>query len=346
MASAGVPHRTLKRTAERIGRREFVALLGGAAAAWPVAARAQQTQRLRRIGVFVPGSEKTHGQYVKAFQSSLGELGYVEGDNYALKVRWGEGKFSYFRDYAAELVKEKLEVVLATGTSVVSTLKRETQTVPIVFVQVADPVASGFIASLAHPGGNISGFTNYEPAMIGKWLELLKEIAPRLTRVVLVYNPQAASASGTNFLHVFEAAAAALSVKPIAAPFHDLTEIESAIAELGRGQGGGFVVVPDGTTLTNLNFLLALEARNRVPAIYPFREFATGGGLAAYGASIIDQYRRAASYVDRILKGEKPADLPVQAPTNYELVINLKTAKALGLDVPSMLLARADEVIE
>jgi putative ABC transport system substrate-binding protein len=326
-------------------RREFIAGLGGAAA-WPLVARAQQKDQMGSIGVFVPGSPQTHRQYLSVFKSALDELGYDESHNYTLNIRWGEGEFDRFRDYATELVTSKPEVILATGTSVLSALKQATQTLPIVFVQIADPVASGFVESLARPGGNISGFTNYEPGMTGKWLELLKEIAPGISRAALIFNPGAASAGGSYFLRVFERAAEALSVQPIVVPFHDPTEIESVIAKLKQAQAGGVVVMPEGSTLVNRDILLGLASRLHVPTVYPFREFPASGGLMSYGADVEDQYRRAAGYVDRILKGEKPTDLPVQAPTKYELVINLKTAKALGLTVPSSVLARADEVIE
>ena len=253
-------------------RREFIAALGGAVA-WPMVARAQQKDRMPSIGVFVPGSPQTHEQYVSAFGSALDDLGYGEGHKYALNIRWGEGGFDRFRDYATELVTAKPEVILATGTSVLSALKQATQTLPIVFVQIADPVTSGFVESLAHPGGNISGFTNYEPGMTGKWLELLKEIAPGLSRAALIFNSRAASAGGSYFLHVFEAAAGALSVKPIAVPFHDPTEIESLIAKLKQAQAGGVVVMPEGSTLVNRDILLGLASRLHVPAVYPFREF-------------------------------------------------------------------------
>lgn len=321
-------------------------MFGSAAAVWPLAVGAQPAAKFKNIGVFVPGSLETHGQYLKEFRNALGDLGYQEGANYALNISWGEGAFDRFRNDAAQLIGAGPDVILATGTAVLSAIKQETQTVPVVFVQIADPVASGFVENLAHPGGNLTGFTNFEPAMTGKWLELLKQIAPNITQAALVYNPQATAAAKADFLQVFEMAAGSLSVRPIDAPFHVPGELNVVIAEFERQKNGGMVVMPDGSTIVNLKALLDLASSHHVPAVYPFREFAIRGGLVSYGADVSDQYRQAAVYIDRILKGEKPADLAVQTPTKFEMVINIKTAKALGLAVPPNLLVLANEVIE
>ena len=283
-------------------RRRDVIILIGCATAWPFSARAQQIGKVRRIGVFVPGSVRTHGKYVTALRNALNALGYKEGTDYVLLTRWGEGKFDRFSEYARELVNEGSEVILATGTSVASAVKGQTPTIPVIFVQVADPIASGFVNSLSRPGGNLTGFANFEPAMTGKWLGLLKDGVPDLRRAALVYNPQAASAAGVKFWEVFKDAAASLAVQPIAATFHDVSEIDPMLSRLGSDHGGGFVVVPDGSTLVNQGAFLASATRYRLPAIYPFREFAANGGLMSYGGDVIEQYQRAADYIDRILK--------------------------------------------
>jgi len=328
-------------------RRDFIALLGGAAIASPISARGQQQAgKVRRIGVFVPGTVQTHGQYVTAFRNKLNTLGYAEGTNYVLLVRWGEGNFDRFSDYARELVEAGPDVILAIGTAVANAVKGQTSTIPAIFVQVADPVGGGFVKSLSRPGSNFTGFANYEPGMTGKWLELLKDSVPDLKRVALMFNPQTTSAGGAHFWEVFKKAAASVAVQPITGSFYNVNELDETLAALGKEAGGGFIMAPDGSTLFNRDAFLASAARYRLPAVYPFREFATNGGLMAYGADIVEQYDRAAGYIDRILKGEKPAELPVQAPTKFELVINLETAKALGLTVPTALLAQADEVIE
>jgi putative ABC transport system substrate-binding protein len=328
-------------------RRDFIALLGGAAIASPISARGQQQAgKVRRIGVFVPGTVQTHGQYVTAFRNKLNTLGYAEGTNYVLLVRWGEGNFDRFSDYARELVEAGPDVILAIGTAVANAVKGQTSTIPAIFVQVADPVGGGFVKSLSRPGSNFTGFANYEPGMTGKWLELLKDSVPDLKRVALMFNPQTTSAGGAHFWEVFKKAAASVAVQPITGSFYNVNELDETLAALGKEAGGGFIMAPDGSTLFNRDAFLASAARYRLPAVYPFREFATNGGLMAYGADIVEQYDRAAGYIDRILKGEKPAELPVQAPTKFELVINLKTAKALGLTVPNALLAQVEEVIE
>ena len=329
-----------------MNRRKLIAALGGVAASAPFMAHAQQSARLYKVAMFVPGSPETHTRYVNAFRNALANLGYEEGRNYMLNVHWGDGAFDHFSTAAAELVGTKPDVILATGSPVLAAIRSQTRVVPVVFVQVLDPVASGFVDSLAHPGGNLSGFTNYESAMTGKWLELLKEISPRLLRAALVYNPQASAAAEESFRKVFETAAASLSLRPLEVPFHDPVELDGPLAALEQEGAGGFVLIPDGSTLVNLEALINLAARHHLPVVWPFREFAMQGGLMSYGADVFDQYRRAAGYVDRILKGANPADLPVQTPAKFEMVINLKTVNALGLTISRDFMLRADEVIE
>jgi putative tryptophan/tyrosine transport system substrate-binding protein len=326
-------------------RREFITVVGGAIA-WPIAVRGQQAGKLRRIGVFVPGSVQTHGQYVTAFRNKLNTLGYGEGTDYVLLIRWGEGNFDRFSDYARELVEAGPEVILVIGTAVATAVKGQTSTIPAIFVQVGDPIGGGFVKSLSRPGSNFTGFANYDPAMTGKWLELLKDSVPDLKRVALMFNPQTTSAGGAHFWEEFKKVAASVPVQPIAGSFYKASELDETLAALGKDPGGGFILAPDGSTLVNRDAFLTSAARYRLPAVYPFREFATNGGLMAYGADIVEQYDRAAGYIDRVLKGEKSAELPVQAPTKFDLVINLKTAKALGLTVPPTLLIEAGEVIE
>jgi putative tryptophan/tyrosine transport system substrate-binding protein len=327
-------------------RRDFIALLGGAVAAWPITAHGQQGAKVRRIGVFVPGSVQTHGQYVTALRNRLNSLGYAEGTDYVLLVRWGEGNFDRFSDYARELIETGPEVILVTGTAVATAVKGQTSTIPVIFVQVGDPIGGGFVKGLSRPGSNFTGFANYDPAMTGKWLGLLKESVPDLKRVALMFNPQTTSAGGAHFWEAFKDAAASAAVQPVSGSFYNVAELDETLAALSKDAGGGFILAPDGSTVVNRDAFLASAARHRLPAVYPFREFATNGGLMAYGADIIEQYDRAAGYIDRILKGEKPAELPVQAPTKFELVINLRTAKALGLVIPQSLLVTADKVIE
>jgi putative tryptophan/tyrosine transport system substrate-binding protein len=326
-------------------RREFITLVGGAVA-WPITARGQQTGKVHRIGVFVPGSVQTHGQYVTALRNKLSSLGYAEGTDYVLLIRWGEGNFDRFSDFARELIDAGPEVILATGTAVAAAVKGQTSIIPVIFVQVGDPIGSGFVNSLSRPGSNFTGFTNYEPAMTGKWLGLLMDSVPDLKRVALMFNPQTTSAGGAHFWEVFKKAAASVAVQPIAGSFYNVNELDEALAAFSKDPSGGFIVAPDGSTIVNRDAFLTSAARYRLPAVYPFREFATNGGLMAYGADIVEQYDRAASYIDRILEGEKPAELPVQAPTKFELVINLRTSRALGLAIPQSLLVTADEVIE
>ncbi len=327
-------------------RREFLALIGGAAAAWPLAARGQQGERVRRIGVLMslavddPESQARHA----AFLQGLQEWGWTAGRNVQIDYRFAAGDAERIRKSAAELVALAPDVILATGSPVTAALLQATRTVPIVFAQVPDPVANGFVASLAQPGGNATGFTIYEYGTSAKWLELLKEIAPQVTRAAVLRDP--AIASGIGQLAAIQGVAPALGVELRPVGVRDAAEIERAVTAFARDPNGGLIVLASPLSIVQRDLIIALAARYRLPAVYSLRFFIASGGLISYGPDSIEPYRRAASYVDRILKGEKPADLPVQAPTKYELVINLKTAKALGLDVPASLLATADEVIE
>jgi ABC-type uncharacterized transport system substrate-binding protein len=326
-------------------RRQFMTLLGGAAAAWPLAARAQQGEPMRRIGVLMYlAADDAEGQArLAAFAQALKQLGWSDGRNLRIDTRWANA--DDIRKHAAELVALAPDVLLAaTGTATVAPLLQATRTVPIVFVSVIDPVGAGFVASLAQPGGNATGFTIYEYSMSGKWLELLKEIAPGVTRAAVLRDP--AVASGIGQFGAVQIVAPSLGVEVSPVDVRDADEIERTVAAFARGLNGGLIVTGSALGISHRDLIIALAARHRLPAVYPLRYYVTGGGLISYGPDSIDQFRRAAGYVDRILKGEKPADLPVQAPTKFELVINLKTAKALGLDIPSTVLARADEVIE
>ena len=326
-------------------RREFITLLGGAAASWPLAARAQQTERVRRVGVLMSqAADDPEAQArITAFSQGLQELGWSVDRNLQIETRWATA--DDLHRHAAELVALAPDVlVAATGSTTVAPLLQATRTVPIVFVTVIDPVGAGFVASLARPGGNATGFMNYEYGMSVKWLELLKEIAPRVTRAAVLRDP--AIASGIGQFGAVQAVAPSLGVELSPVDVRDAGEIERAIAAFARELNGGLVVTASPSANTHRRPIIALAARHRLPAVYPVRFHVTAGGLIAYGVDLVDQFRRTAGYVDRILKGEKPADLPVQAPSKYETVINLKTAKALGLDLPTSVLARADEVIE
>jgi putative ABC transport system substrate-binding protein len=323
-------------------RREFITLLGGAAAAWPLAARAQQSERLRRIGVLMYWTaDDAEGQArLAAFAQALQQLGW---SNLRIDTRWATA--DDIHRHAAELVALAPDVlVAAAGTATVAPLLQATRTVPIVFVTVIDPVGAGFVANLARPGGNATGFTTFEYGMSAKWLELLKEIAPRVTRAAVLRDP--AVASGIGQFGAAQAVAPSLGVELSPVDVRDAGEIERAVTEFARGSNGGLIVTGSAAAIVHRELIATLAARHRLPAVYPARYSVTAGGLISYGPDLIDQFRRAAGYVDRILRGEKPADLPVQAPTKYELVINLKTAKTLGIDMPTTLLARADEVIE
>jgi putative tryptophan/tyrosine transport system substrate-binding protein len=329
-------------------RREFIAGLGSAAA-WPLTARAQQGERPRRIGVLMDRDENDPAARatLSSFAKGLGELAWSEGRNLQMVVRWAPGNIDRMRMFAKELVDSQPDAILASGTPVTAALQRETRTIPIVFVQAADPIGPGFVASLAHPGGNITGFIHTEASLGAKWLGLLTEIAPSVKRAALIFNPDTAPAGGSYFLTPFEVAARSLKVEPIAAPVHSDAEIETIIGSLGREPGGGLVVPPaGGFNLVHRAPIISAAARYDVPAVYAQTIYARDGGLLSYGPDGVDIFRRSASYVDRILRGEKPGELPVQLPIKFEIVINLKTAKALGLTIPNTLLAIADEVIE
>jgi putative tryptophan/tyrosine transport system substrate-binding protein len=327
-------------------RREFVSLLGGAAAAWPVAARAQQPERVRRVGVLMPlaADDPQSLRRLTAFVQGLQQLGWTDSRNVRIDVRWAAGDPDRFRSYAAELVALAPDVILAGAVSSMMPLQQATRSVPLVFVQVTDPVGAGFVASLARPGGNATGFTLFEFGVSAKWLELLKQMDPRLTRVAVLRDPS--SSTGMGQFAAMQGVAPALGVELSPIGVSDSGEIERTMAEFARESNGGLILVPTAQTLIHRELIITLVARHRLAAIYPYRYFVTAGGLMCYGPDEIEQYRRAAGYLDRILKGEKPADLPAQAPTKYELVINLKTAKALSLEVPPSRLATADEVIE
>jgi putative tryptophan/tyrosine transport system substrate-binding protein len=326
-------------------RREFISLLGGAAA-WPLGASAQQSEKMRRIGVLMNlAADDAEGQArLAAFLQGLQEAGWAVGRNVRIDLRWGAGDADRFRKQAAELVALAPDVVLASSLPVVGPLLQVTRTVPIVFVQVVDPVGAGLVASLARPGGNATGFTNFEFGIAGKWVELLKEIAPDVTRAAVLRD--AASTSAIGQLGAIQSVAPSFGMELTPVGVSDAAEIERAVTAFARAPNGGLIVTPVTLSLVHRDLIITLAARHKLPAVYGLRPFVTDGGLMCYGPDTIDPFRRAASYVDRILKGEKPADLPVQSPTKYELVINLKTARALGFEVPATLLARADEVIE
>jgi ABC-type uncharacterized transport system substrate-binding protein len=326
-------------------RREFITLVS-AAVTWPLAARAQQPERMRRIGVLTgtaandPEAQARHA----AFVEGLAQLGWTDGRNVRIDARWTAGNAADAPKYAAELVALAPDVILVGGGASIGALLQATHSVPIVFAFVPDPVGSGFVDSLARPGGNVTGFTQFEYSLCGKWLQLLKEIAPDLTQAAILWDPTIPA--GVGQFAVIQSVAPSLGAEVIPINVRDATEIERAIAAFTRAANGGLIVTGSALAAIHSQLIITLAARYKLPAVYFERRFVRGGGLISYGANFIDQYRQAAGYVDRILKGEKPADLPVQVPTKYELVINLKTAKALGLDVPPMLLARADEAIE
>jgi putative tryptophan/tyrosine transport system substrate-binding protein len=328
-------------------RRDFITLLAGSVAACPLAARAQQTERVRRLGVLstVPVDDSESQVRMAAFHQGLQEAGWVVGRNLRIDYRWsGAGDARQVRQYANELVALAPEVILAVTTAAVGPLQQATRTTPIVFVQVSDPVGTGFVESLARPGGNTTGFTLFEFGLSAKWLELLKEVAPTVTRALVFRDP--GLTSGIAQFAVMQSAGPLLGVEVSPIGLTGTSEIERAVAAMAQQSNGGLIVLPGSLTLLHRKLIIAVAAQYRLPAVYPYRYHISDGGLISYGPDATEQYRRAAGYVDRILKGEKPADLPVQAPTKYELVINLRTAKALGLEVPPTLLARADEVIE
>jgi putative tryptophan/tyrosine transport system substrate-binding protein len=326
-------------------RREFITLIGGAVVAWPLAARAQQGERVRRIGVLMGWPESDHRaqSWVAAFREELRKLGWTEGHNIEIDTRWAAADVEPMKRFARELVALQPDLMVTSSTPATAAMLQQTRTTPIIFVMVADPVGSGFVASYPRPGGNVTGFTNIEPTMTGKWLELLKEIAPRVARVVFLFNPQTAKYA-QGYLNPFKAAAASLGVEAIVAPVHDMPEVELLIST--SEPNSGLLVMPDIFTENHRAEITALAARYRVPAVSWSRSFTELGGLISYGPYIVEEYRRVAVYSDRILKGAKPSELPVQAAIKFELVVNLKTAKALGLEVPWFMRQRADEVIE
>ena len=330
-----------------VKRREFIVLLGGGAVSWPLVARAQQGERMRRVGVLV-GSTADDPNFqarMAAFQDSLAQSGWIDGRNVRIDTRWATSNADDLRRHAAELAALAPDVILAaTGTATTAPLLQATRTVPIVFVIVIDPVGAGFVASLARPGGNATGFLMFEYGLSGKWLELLKQIVPGVTRAAVLRDPTIASGIGQ--FGALQAVAPSLGVELSPVDVRDAPEIERAVTALARSGNGGLIVTPSAVANRHRDLIATLAVRHHLPAVYGSSHYVAAGGLISYGPDYVDQYRRAAGYVDRILKGEKPADLPVQAPTKYELVINLKTAKALGLTVPDALLARADEVME
>jgi putative ABC transport system substrate-binding protein len=329
-----------------VKRREFILLLGGAAAAWPLAVRAQRSERVRRIGVLMgsPNDAVGHAN-ATALMQGLGALGWQEGSNLRIALRWFGGiEPALSERYVAEVIAFEPEV-LVTGTAQMAAVRRRTSTIPIVFTNVTDPIGQGFVESLAHPAGNITGFSNYDPPMAGKWLTMLTQITPPVARVAVLYNPATAPFAGL-MLRAIEDAAPSLKVTVWAAPVNDDAEIEALMAGLAHEERGGLLVLPNLFTTVHRDTIVALAARHRLPAVYPFRYFTTIGGLMSYGIDQPDLYRRAASYVDRILKGAKPGDLPVQRPTKFELSINVKTAAAFGITIAPSLLDNADEVIE
>ena len=326
-------------------RRDFIAGIAGSTA-WPLVARAQRPFQMRRMGILLGNAEDREAQsWIAALREELGKLGWIEGRNIEIDIRWGSADLASMKRSAKELVALQPDCILTQSTPAAGAMLEQTRTIPIVFVLVADPVGSGYIASLPRPGGNATGFTPIVGSLGGKWVELLKEIAPRLTRVTLLYNPPTATYIQA-YLNPFKAAAASVGVEAIVAPVNDMAEVQSQITTQAREPNSGIVVIPDTFTQRYLGEIAALAARYRLPAVYWSRSFAEIGGLISYGPFLVDEFRRAASYLDRILKGEKPSDLPVQAPVRFELVINLKTAKALALTIPPTLHALADELIE
>jgi putative ABC transport system substrate-binding protein len=327
-------------------RREFITLLGGAPAAWPLAARAQQPERARRIGLLVGVADDREGEArVTALKQGLQELGWTDGRNMQIETRFGGADAGRIRAHAAELVALAPDVILGHTSPVLRALRQATSSIPIIFVSVNDPVEQGFVSSLAHPGGNITGFALVDFQMVGKWLEMLKEAAPSVTRAAVMFSPDT-SPHYYVYLRAFEAMPRSVAVEVTAAPVRDTAEVEETIAKLGREPGGGLIVAADAFNFVHYQLFIRLAQKHRLPAVYYLRTSVAQGALMSYGPDVYDLFRRSASYVDRILKGAKPADLPVQQPTKYELAINLKTARALGLEVPPALLALADEVIE
>jgi putative ABC transport system substrate-binding protein len=329
-------------------RREFITLLGGAAAAWPLAARGQQAAQIRRVGMLIGYTENDPETQARlaAFRQALEQLGWKEGRSIRIDYRFAPASPHQAQLFAKELVALHPDVLVGNSTPAAAALLSETRTIPIVFVGVSDPVGSHFVASFPQPGGSVTGFTNFEPSLIGKWLEILKEVAPSVTRAAVMFNPKTAPDEGAFFLDPFEPIARSLAVEPIIARVTDANEIERAVAALGGKPGGSLIIMPDAFNTVHRQLIVLLAARHSLPAIYPYHYQAVEGGLLSYGVDTVDLMRRAAPYVDRILKGEKPANLPVQAPVKFELVVNLRAARVIGLTVPAAVIARADEVIE
>jgi putative ABC transport system substrate-binding protein len=327
-------------------RRDFIKVIAGSAAVWPLTLRAQQSARLRRIGLLrVSSADDARGkEHLAGLRDGLGRLGWVEGSTIHCDYRYAGGNVDQFAVLAKELIALHPEVIFAQSTPVTAAFQRETRTIPIVFVEVSDPIGSGFIASLAQPGGNLTGIIQYEPGIAGKWLAMLKEIAPNLTRVALLANPKGTAYE--YFLRNATAAASSLGIEIISNPVDNVADIEQSISSLARQDNGGLFCPPETFITAHRDLVIALAAKYRLPAVYPWRYFVTDGGLMSYGIDLVDVYRQSASYIDQILRGANPADLPVQSPTKYETALNLKTAKALGFSVPASLLVRSDEVIE
>jgi putative tryptophan/tyrosine transport system substrate-binding protein len=328
-------------------RREFIAVLGGSVIVWPHAALAQQSERMRHIGILMAFSEDDPEaqSWAAGFREELGKLGWTEGHNVQIDTRWATADVESLQRFAKQLVALRPDLILTGSTPATAAMREQTNSIPIVFAMVGDPVGSGFVASLSRPGGNLTGFTPIENSLGGKWVELLREIAPRVARVAMVFDP-AMAPFASYYLNPFKAAAASFGMDAIVAPVDDMAELERVVATSAREPNSGLIVMPDAFTIGHHADITSVVARYRVPTVYPFRIFAEVGGLVSYGSSALDEFRRAASYADRILKGAKPSELPVQTPINFDLVINLKTAKALGLDVSSSIRLRADEVIE
>ncbi len=327
-------------------RREFIRLVGGAVVVWPLGTRAQQAERVRRIGVLISqaADDSEMEASLTGFRQGLERLGWSEGRNVSVDYRFAAGRAEHVEALAKELVALQPDIIIAQGTSVTAALQRESNKIPIVFVTVSDPIGSGFVASLPRPGGNITGLLMYEAGIIGKWMAMLKEIAPRLARAALVANPKVTVYD--YFLRAAEAAAPSLAIEIVPSPIESAGDIERVIDSIARVPNSGLLLPPDTTTITHRDLIVALAARHRLPAVYSLRVFVTAGGLMSYGTDVVEIFRLAATYADRILRGAKPAELPVQAPTKYETIVNLKTAKALGLDVPPSLIVRADQMIE
>jgi putative tryptophan/tyrosine transport system substrate-binding protein len=331
----------------KVGRREFIALFGGALADQAIPANAQEPIRVRTVGALMGFANDADAKArTEAFQQGLEREGWSVGHKLRIEYRYAEGDSMRMQALAKELVELKPDCILGQSTPVAAALMRATRTIPIVFVAVSDPIGSGFVASMSRPGGNITGFTVLHASVAGKYLEMLKEMVPQLARVAIMYNPNSVPADGKFFSRPFIESATKLKVRPITAEVHDQSEIENTVMKLGRESGSGLILVPDNFMSVHRDLIISLTAQFRIPAIYPYRYFADAGGLVSYGVDAIDQFRRASEYVSRILRGARPADLPVQAPTKFELVINLRTAKDLGLVIPKILLAGADAVIE